>query len=177
MNSTRYVPPAESLLNDNKKVDILSLIVISKMSKSCEYNATNAFIFNGNNGELNNNNKYNSNTVRPVSEFCYQNTDRAFLSSVSSMYFAYYICRKHKSGAPNAIHFERDLSANIHELSTQIWNGEYIPKPSIAFVVTRPCPRDFAASAFDERIVQHWVVWRLEPRFSKGDGRSRLSVN
>ena len=69
MNSTRYVPPAESLLNDNNKVDILSLIVISKMSKSCEYNATNAFIFNGNNGELNNNNKYNSNTVRPVSAF------------------------------------------------------------------------------------------------------------
>lgn len=137
------------------------------MSKSCEYNATNAFIFNGNNGELNNNNKYNSNTVRPVSEFCYQNTDRAFLSFVSSMYFAYYICRKNKSGTPNAIHFERDLSANIHELSTRIWNGEYIPKPSIAFVVTRPCPREVVAAAFDDRIVQHWVVWRLEPLFER----------
>lgn len=36
---------------------------------SCEYIATHAFIFNGLTGNLSNSNKFNSNTVRPVSAF------------------------------------------------------------------------------------------------------------
>ena len=39
------------------------------MQKTGEYNSNNAFIYNGNTGNVNNNNKYNTNAVRPVSEF------------------------------------------------------------------------------------------------------------
>lgn len=137
------------------------------MSKSCEYNATNAFIFNGNNGNLNNNNKYNSNSVRPVSEFRYYQPDTAFGCFVASLYFAFYICLKNKAGTPNAIRFERDLAENMHAIALAIWNGEYIPKPSIAFIITIPCPREVVAADFGDRIVQHWVVWRIEPLFEK----------
>ena len=38
------------------------------MQKTGEYNSNNAFIYNGNTGNVNNN-KYNTNAVRPVSEF------------------------------------------------------------------------------------------------------------
>ena len=43
-----------------EKVVSLSFIVMSAETKSGEYSSNNAFIFNGNNGELNNNNKYNN---------------------------------------------------------------------------------------------------------------------
>ena len=38
------------------------------MQKTGEYNSNNAFIYNGNTGNVNNN-KYNTNAVRPVSAF------------------------------------------------------------------------------------------------------------
>lgn len=136
------------------------------MSKTCEYSQHNAFIFNGNNGNLNNNNKYNNNTVRPVSEFRYFELT-PFGRFVSSLYYAYYQCRQNKAGTPNAIHFERDLAENIHTIALAIWRGEYIPKPSIAFIVLIPCPREVVAAQFGDRMVQTWVVVRINPLFDR----------
>ena len=39
------------------------------MQKTGEYNSNNAFIYNGNAGNVSNSNKYGTNAVRPVSAF------------------------------------------------------------------------------------------------------------
>ena len=57
------------------------------MQKTGEYNSNNAFIYNGNTGNVNNNNKYNTNAVRPVSEF--QGNVDPFASFYKSMRAAY----------------------------------------------------------------------------------------
>lgn len=64
------------------------------MQKTGEYNSNNAFIYNGNTGNVNNNNKYNTNAVRPVSEF--QGNVDPFASFYKSMRAAYRLCLKTK---------------------------------------------------------------------------------
>ena len=65
------------------------------MQKTGEYNSNNAFIYNGNTGNVNNNNKYNTNAVRPVSEF--QGNVDPFASFYKSMRAAYRLCLKNKA--------------------------------------------------------------------------------
>ena len=62
------------------------------MQKTGEYNSNNAFIYNGNTGNVNNNNKYYAFAVRPVSEF--QGNVDPFTSFYKSMRAAYRLCLK-----------------------------------------------------------------------------------
>lgn len=153
-----------------EKVAALSFRAISKAAKIGEYNSNNAFIFNGNNGKLNNNNKYNTNTVRPVSDS--QNKQRgvaniSFSEFAASVYVAYLVCLKNKAGTMNALKFRVNESENLLELARDVYNCEYVPKPSIAFIITRPCLREVIAADFSDRIMQHWVVMRIEPLFDR----------
>ena len=138
---------------------------MSKETKSSEYNSNNAFIYNGWNGNVNNNNKFNSYSVRPVSDF--QDETPSFQNHVESMRVAYRNCLKNKSSTINAIHFRIDEEESLMKLCRATYNREYIPKPSISFVILWPCPREVIAADFSDRIIQHWIVMRLEPLFEK----------
>lgn len=104
------------------------------MQKTGEYNSNNAFIYNGNTGNVNNNNKYNTNAVRPVSEF--QGNVDPFASFYKSMRAAYRLCLKNKAHTANAIRFWLDEESELVALAREVFNCEYVPRQSIAFIVT-----------------------------------------
>ena len=110
------------------------------MQKTGEYNSNNAFIYNGNTGNVNNNNKYNTNAVRPVSEF--QGNVDPFASFYKSMRAAYRLCLKNKVHTANAIRFWLDEESELVALAREVFNCEYVPRQSIAFIVTKPCLRE-----------------------------------
>ena len=140
---------------------------MSKAAKIGEYNSNNAFIYNGNNGKLNNNNKYNTNPVRPVSDSQNNVSAISFAEFAASVYVAYRVCLKNKAGTMNALKFRVNETENLLELAKSVYEGEYVPKPSIAFIITRPCLREVIAADFADRIMQHWVVMRIEPLFDR----------
>ena len=134
------------------------------MQKTGEYNSNNAFIYNGNTGNVNNN-KYNTNAVRPVSEF--QGNVDPFASFYKSMRAAYRLCLKNKAHTANAIRFWLDEESELVALAREVFNCEYVPRQSIAFIVTKPCLREVVAADFRDRIVQHYIVMRLEALFEE----------
>lgn len=149
-----------------EKVVSLSFIVMSAETKSGEYSSNNAFIFNGNNGNLNNNNKYNSNSVRPVTDFrdneCY-----TFGEFHKSMRVALRVCYKNKRNTPNALRFRLNETENLMALSESTYQGEYIPGKSIIFLLQYPVLREAIAADFRDRVVQTWLVMRIEPLFQE----------
>ena len=90
------------------------------MQKTGEYNSNNAFIYNGNTGNVNNNNKYNTNAVRPVSEF--QGNVDPFASFYKSMRAAYRLCLKNKAHTANAIRFWLDEESELVALVREVFN-------------------------------------------------------
>ena len=144
------------------------------MQKTGEYNSNNAFIYNGNTGNVNNNNKYNTNAVRPVSEF--QGNVDPFASFYKSMRAAYRLCLKNKVHTANAIRFWLDEESELVALAREVFNCEYVPRQSIAFIVTKPCLREVVAADFRDRIVQHYIVMRLEALFEECGTLDDLSL-
>ena len=115
---------------------------------------------------MNNNNKYNTNTVRPVSEFLDSPSGNPwFASLVSEMTRAFWICLSNKATTPPALKFRLNEAENLTSLIWDVYNFEYIPRPSIAFIVTVPCPREVVAADFRDRIIHHYIVMKLEPLF------------
>ena len=136
------------------------------MRPTNQYNATNAWNVNLNNGNVNNNNKTNGNQVRLVSEFC-KNPDSPaamdFLDFASTMIEAYYKCLRTKRTNPNAAYYAlRGLTSTV-DLAEMVYSGNYQIAPGIIFVVLLPIPRECCAATFRDRIVHDWVMIRLEP--------------
>lgn len=119
------------------------------------------------NGNINNNNRNNNNHVRAVSEFR-QGMEKEpghIDISYDSLLAAYMECRRNKAWSETAaafeIHYERELIA----LRDEIRRGEYKPRPSITFLVKWPTLREVFAAMFRDRIVQTWIVERVNPLF------------
>jgi hypothetical protein len=80
------------------------------------------------------------------------------LFSLESLYRAYRQCRRRKRHTHNALAFERDLEANLLALHEALERGTYIPRPSLAFLVTKPKRRaDF------ERLPPHKTLFKAPP--------------
>lgn len=114
---------------------------------------------------VNNNSKYNNNSVRPLSEFLKDYP--TFEQFVVSMYAAFRLCIKNKASSPSALEFCAHKAENMLSLCRAVYNFEYIPKASIAFIVSVPTYREVIAADFADRIVQHWVAARIEPILEK----------
>ena len=138
---------------------------MSAETKSGEYSSNNAIIFNGNNGNLNNNNKYNSNSVRPVTDFrdnCY-----TFEEFYLSLRIALRVCYKNKRNTPNALRFRINEAENLLRLARAAYYCEYVPGKSIIFLLKYPCLREAIAADFPDRVIQTWLVMRIEPLFNR----------
>ncbi|MBZ0317860.1 MAG: RNA-directed DNA polymerase [Anaerolineae bacterium] len=59
------------------------------------------------------------------------------------------------------------LEENINRLNWELLNNRYTPQPYTYFVVHEPKPRDIAAPAFRDRVLQHSLVARIQPLFEK----------
>lgn len=80
---------------------------------------------------------------------------------------AYMDCRKNKRYTREALSFEIDCERNLMELYRDLTGGTYRIGPSTVFVVTKPVKREVFAASFRDRIVQHWIILRLNPLFEK----------
>lgn len=133
---------------------------------SSEYNSNNSWNVNFSDGNINNNNKNNSNVVRP----CVATNNLDLKGWVDAFICC---CKRKKSSIQCAVYrtrYERDLV----RLAREVKSRTYLPSTSTCFVVTRPKLREIFAANFRDRIVQHWITGRIEPlleeRFiSQGD--------
>ncbi len=76
---------------------------------------------------------------------------------------AYQHCRVGKPASVQQSRFELKLSENILNLVSDIHKRKYKPGQATCFVVTHPKPREIFAANYQDRIVHHLIVSRLEP--------------
>lgn len=126
------------------------------------YNSNNAWLYNHDNGNLNNNNLYNDLTARPL-DYDTEDSGLSFYSFLDEIYQAYMIARKTKRGKKSQMEFEVNLTNNIMGIAIALWNREYIPSESICFMIERPKRREVIAAWFGDRVVQTWYCMKLEP--------------
>ena len=126
---------------------------------SSEYNANNAWNVNFNSGNVNNNNKYNSNVARAVAALD-EKRKEAWVDAFDD-------CCRHKMGADNCVRYRINYEEDLMVLAAEVENGEYEPSTSICFCVTRPKLREVFAANFRDRVVHHWLMMKLNPLFEK----------
>ena len=124
-----------------------------------ENSATNAWNLNFSNGTLNNNNKNNTNVVRAVCALGEKEID--------GWVDAYFDCISNKRTAPQCDRYRTNYEEDLWRLMNEVYNRTYQPSKSLCFVVTRPRLREIFAASFRDRIVQHWIVRRIDPLFEE----------
>ena len=148
-------------------------------------NTTNAWNVNMNDGNVNGNNKTNTNYVWPVragewlSSRCVTPhpsppspclpTGRPIgergdtgIASFKNLYGSYIKCRRNKRGTINALKFEINAEEKLFKLSEELENKTYKPIRSVCFIVERPKMREIIAADFQDRVVHHALIERLE---------------
>lgn len=133
-----------------------------------EYNANNLHLYNGTNGTLNNNNRINSNNGRAVLESLIGQTEESdCLIPLRDFIAAYKTTRRKKRKKISQLLFEFNQAEGLIDIFVAVNTFEYVPKPSIAFLLKKPCYRECIAADFSDRIVQTIFVERLTPVFEE----------
>lgn len=87
--------------------------------------------------------------------------------TLQDVFQAYYDCRKDKRQTKNALEYELDYEFNLMQLYSKIINKTYIVWPSIVFVVDKPVKREIFAWSFEDRIVHHLIINKINYLFEK----------
>lgn len=133
---------------------------------SLENNANNAWNVNFSSGNVNNNNKYNTNNVaRAVAEHSlYGNASiKTFGEFYRTVVEAFFDCLRGKRGSKEASEYMLIADEDLPILAYELWTGTYSPSISTCFLVKYPKLREVFAANFRDRIVHHWIILRLEP--------------
>lgn len=133
------------------------------------YNVNNAWNFNGTNGNLNNNNVYNSNSVRAVSKLTQNITTK--METKEEMFRRlvglYYETRKNKRNGKDSIAYEMDWLTNLYRDVLKREERSFRLDSNYAFLVSRPKWREIFATCFDGRLSDHELHHILEPLLEK----------
>jgi hypothetical protein len=76
-------------------------------------------------------------------------------------------CEVRKRRRPDAIAFRAQFGEEVLSLAGRRRSGEYRPEPGTVFVTERPKYREVHAAAYRDRVVQHLLHRRLEPRLER----------
>lgn len=82
---------------------------------------------------------------------------------LEDLFIAYYEARRNKRNTINQLHFEIEYERNLIELRNEILNRTYKPRPSIAFIIRDPVPREIFAADFRDRVVHHLIFNYINP--------------
>jgi len=137
----------------NNQIDCISATYWS----STENSQNNAWNVNFSDGNTNNNNKYNSNYVRAVAAL----DEEIKIGWIE----AFDNCCAKKKSSPQCNDYRTDYEFDLWMLIAEVYTRSYVPGISTCFMVTHPKLREIFAAHFRDRIVQHWVIIRLEPLF------------
>ena len=130
--------------------------------------ANNAWNLNLNDGNMNNNYKFNQNRVRPVSALIKKTySEKQQMIDFETILEAYLDCRKRKRSTVGATEFELAYVHNLVELMNEVNSRQYRIGKSICFVVRYPRYREVFAGEFRDRIIHHYIALRLEPLFEQ----------
>lgn len=132
-------------------------------------NANNGWIFNGTNGNLNNNNRVNTNYAR-VFHDSYSGEWEALQSALIALpeiYQWYFICRKGNRNSRAQLEYEHNYPRHLRQLHSTLNNREYIPAESIWFVLEYPKLREVIAPGFPDRPVQTMWCGLMRPHIEK----------
>lgn len=143
----------------SKLVKTKTARVLCNEPSSSEGSSNNAWNVNFGSGNINNNNKYNGNTVRSVAALDNDYTEGWF--------DAFDDCCRRKKMSPQCVMYRNEWTTDLLWLAQEVRDRTYKPTTSICFVVTRPKLREVFAANFRDRIVQHWLCLRLEPLFEE----------
>ena len=119
------------------------------------------FNFNADDQNMNNNNRNNGQSVRPVRSArehfpdgysVYRLTREGLLADLRRAFSD--ACR-HKRRKPYVRRFEADLEQNLAALCDELFERRYRPRPSSCFIITDPKKREVFAADFRDRIVHH----------------------
>lgn len=135
----------------NKTSHVLST---SNLWSVTENNSNNSWNVNFNNGNTNNNNKNNNNVGRAVSALGEEEL-AGWIEAADDC------CRRKKTGV-HCTQF-RIREEVLVDLALAVKNRTYEPQVSECFVVKFPKLREIFAAHFIDRIVQHWIILRIEP--------------
>ena len=119
-----------------------------------ENGQNNAWNVNFGSGNTNGNNKYNTMYSRALAAL----EEEYIITWID----AYDDCCKHKKSSSQCILY-RLHAVDIINLALEASLGTYMPTTSITFIVIYPRLREIFAANFRDRIVQHWIVIRIEP--------------
>lgn len=84
---------------------------------------------------------------------------------LEDLFGAYHDARKNKRGTINQLRFEMEQEHHLYELCEQIHKREYVPLPSVAFIVFKPVQREVFAADFRDRVVHHLFFNYVNPLF------------
>ena len=122
---------------------------------ACSENSqNNAWNVNFGSGTTNGNNKYNTMYSRALAAL----EEKYIITWIE----AFDDCCKHKKSSAQCILY-RLHAVDIINLALEASLGTYMPTTSITFIVIYPRLREIFAANFRDRIVQHWIVIRIEP--------------
>lgn len=144
---------------------------------STEYNTNNAWNVNFGSGNVNNNNKYNTNNVvRPVAAL--DGLSHDFPLFYLTIIEAYHDCMRGKRSSPQALEYMKIAHEDLLQLAIELYTGTYEPGPSTCFLVKYPKLREVFAADFRDRIVHHWICLRLIPLFEERfEAQGNVSFN
>ena len=125
----------------------------SSLNSSDVQNAWN-FNFNANNGNINNDNRYNGLPVRGVlAQISFVNLFYFYIMyklSKEQLLFDWYVAfeyaRKHKNNKKYVQTYEENLYDNLTELRDVLFNRTYTPESSVCFIVEYPKKREIFAA-------------------------------
>lgn len=140
------------------KVKTAHALSASNFWSVTENNSNNSWNVNFNNGNTNNNNKNNSNRGRAVSALGEEEL-------VPWIEAADDCCRNKKTSRQCTEYRIREEV--LVDLAIAVKTRTYSPQTSDCFVVKYPKLREIFAAHFVDRIVQHWIILRLEPLLEK----------
>lgn len=132
-------------------------------------NANNAWIFNGNNGNLNyNNNRINTNAARVFRDSRREpgELDEPVIA-LPELYHCYYKNRRGKRRRNSQLEFERDYPDHLRRMCYELNNFEYIIRKVMAFMLNYPQQREVIFAIFYDRVPQYWFCETLRPGVEK----------
>jgi len=90
-----------------------------------------------------------------------------YMQLLYQLHLSYLQARKNKRNTQNQIGFEINQEENLAQLATAIYNRNYTPKPSIAFIIQKPVMREIFAADFSDRVVPHLIYRCIYPFIDK----------
>lgn len=152
------------------QLDIILSNISRKRGSSADYNGNNSWYFNGTNGCLNNNNRYNGNfRCRPFLDYgWYENESlESYAIPLSEWLLLSLRTEKGKKRKPSYVFYILHRVEELVELCHEVNNYEVMPREGTAHIVFEPRVREIVCASTIKRVLQTFYITNLQPYLEK----------